>query len=205
VTVAGAYLIGIHKPEEGGHGHADHGEEHEDDAEESGEEAQNDDDDQPEESSDEGADKSDNESDGSDEKQDTPDTSDDESADDSDSKGPQGQEKTMEEGEGTNRTVKYADAKGGVKNRKESKNAITAGDPHSEEDLSGDKGKTAKPAAGNVASGSTSGKQEGVSNTDTKHSYDLNNDPSRSKKPEGGPDTAKVKGTVDPNRPTVSA
>merc|ERR1711964_324615 len=50
---------------------------------------------------------------------------------------------------------------------------------------------------------SQSAKQEGLSNTDTKHSTDIGNDPSKSKKAEGGPDTAKVKGTVDPNRPQV--
>lgn len=48
-----------------------------------------------------------------------------------------------------------------------------------------------------------SGKQEGLSNTDTKHSTDISNNPNKSKKSEGGPDTAKVKGTVDPNRKAV--
>lgn len=42
-----------------------------------------------------------------------------------------------------------------------------------------------------------SGKQEGLSNTDTKHSTDIANDPEKSKKSTGGPDTAKEKGTVD--------
>lgn len=57
-----------------------------------------------------------------------------------------------------------------------------------------------KPAAGD---NTQSGKQEGLSNTDTKHSTDIANDPSKSKKSEGGPDTAKVKGTVDPKRSQV--
>lgn len=48
-----------------------------------------------------------------------------------------------------------------------------------------------------------SGKQEGLTNTDTKHSYDITNDPTKSKKAEGGPDTAKLKGTVDPKRGQV--
>jgi hypothetical protein len=45
-----------------------------------------------------------------------------------------------------------------------------------------------------------SGKQEGVANADTRHSTDPANDPGQSDKPEGGPDTAKAKGTVDTAR-----
>ena len=48
-----------------------------------------------------------------------------------------------------------------------------------------------------------SGKQEGFSNTDTKHSTDIANDPDKSKKGEGTPETSKSKGTVDPGRPQV--
>jgi hypothetical protein len=48
-----------------------------------------------------------------------------------------------------------------------------------------------------------SGKQEGISNTDTKHSTDLVSDSEKSKKGEGGPETAKSKGTISPNRPMV--
>ena len=48
-----------------------------------------------------------------------------------------------------------------------------------------------------------SGKQEGLSNTNTKHSTDIANDPEKSKKGEGMPETAKSKGTVDPMRPQV--
>lgn len=43
-----------------------------------------------------------------------------------------------------------------------------------------------------------SGKQEGVSNTDTKHSTDISGDPEKSQKPGGDPETAKSKGTIDP-------
>lgn len=50
---------------------------------------------------------------------------------------------------------------------------------------------------------SQSGKQEGLSNTDTKHSTDITNDPDKSKKGEGAPETAKLKGTIDPGRPQV--
>ena len=50
---------------------------------------------------------------------------------------------------------------------------------------------------------SQSGKQEGLTNTDTKHSTDIANDPDKSKKGEGTPETAKSKGTVDPSRPQI--
>lgn len=48
-----------------------------------------------------------------------------------------------------------------------------------------------------------SGKQEGLSNTDTKHSTDIASNPEKSKKGEGTPETAKLKGTVRPSRPQV--
>ena len=48
-----------------------------------------------------------------------------------------------------------------------------------------------------------SGKQEGLSNTNTKHSTDITNDPNKSNKGEGSPETSKSKGTVDPQRPQV--
>jgi hypothetical protein len=40
-----------------------------------------------------------------------------------------------------------------------------------------------------------------LSNTDTKHSTDITNDPEQSNKGEGMPETAKAKGTIDPKRP----
>lgn len=46
-------------------------------------------------------------------------------------------------------------------------------------------------------------KQEGLSNTDTKHSIDISQSPEQSKKGEGTAETAKVKGTIKPDRPTV--
>lgn len=48
-----------------------------------------------------------------------------------------------------------------------------------------------------------SGKQEGVSNTDTKFSVDLMADHPTPHKGEGVPESAKNKGTVDPYRPQV--
>ncbi len=46
-------------------------------------------------------------------------------------------------------------------------------------------------------------KKEGLSNTDTKHSTNIADSPDKSTKGEGGPETAKNKGTVDPQRPQV--
>ena len=43
-----------------------------------------------------------------------------------------------------------------------------------------------------------SGKQAGLSNTDTKHSTDVAADEEKSSKSDGSPETAKAKGTVDP-------
>lgn len=48
-----------------------------------------------------------------------------------------------------------------------------------------------------------SGKQDGLSNTDTKHSIDITKNPEESKKSEGAPETAKVKGPVEPFRKQV--
>lgn len=49
--------------------------------------------------------------------------------------------------------------------------------------------------------GSTSGKQAGLSNTDTKHPYIVEEDDGKSKKGMGGPETAKAQGTIDPSQP----
>ncbi|KAI4214188.1 MAG: hypothetical protein LQ351_003273 [Letrouitia transgressa] len=46
-----------------------------------------------------------------------------------------------------------------------------------------------------------SGKQEGISNSDTRHSTDVSHNPDKSTKGEGVAETAKLKGTVDPQRP----
>jgi len=61
-----------------------------------------------------------------------------------------------------------------------------------------------------IGEGSSSGdgdamadKQRAISNTDTKHSADSSKDPNMSNKGEGTVETAKIKGTVDPNRPQV--
>lgn len=43
-------------------------------------------------------------------------------------------------------------------------------------------------------------KQAGLSNTAAKHSIPIGDSPDKSKKPEGGPDTAKASGTVPVKR-----
>ena len=56
-----------------------------------------------------------------------------------------------------------------------------------------------------MSSNHQSGKHEGISNTDTKHSTDITNDSEQSHKGEGEgePETAKVKGTFSTNSPQV--
>ncbi|OGM51221.1 hypothetical protein ABOM_000262 [Aspergillus bombycis] len=66
------------------------------------------------------------------------------------------------------------------------------GEPPSNVDEASARGETGGPAT-------ISGKQEGVSNTDTSNPYV--NEPGKSQKGEGETETAKVKGTVDPERP----
>ena len=48
-----------------------------------------------------------------------------------------------------------------------------------------------------------SGKQEGLSNSDTKHTNQIDKEPGKSKKGEGVAESAKVKGTVSTDRPPV--
>ncbi|MCJ1388151.1 hypothetical protein MMC18_000996 [Xylographa bjoerkii] len=91
------------------------------------------------------------------------------------------------------------DSKGYNKKRIESDYGHTQSPDRSEETEpdQGDKAATAKEAG---SQNTQSGKQEGVSNTDTKHSSDPLSRSDTPKKPEG-PETAKAKGTVDPQRP----
>ncbi|KAF5879747.1 uncharacterized protein Bfra_006954 [Botrytis fragariae] len=73
------------------------------------------------------------------------------------------------------------DAKGGNKARSESKAAIKQGEDNSEakEGEPSDKAAASKEPQGK---NTQSGKQEGLSNTDTKHSTDITNDPTKSKR-----------------------
>lgn len=85
-----------------------------------------------------------------------------------------------------------------MKKRVESPNAIK------QDDAGDSEGSDDKAAASKTpVKGQMSGKQKGLSNTDTKHSTDVQNDSGKSKKGEGAPETAKLQGTVDPNRKQV--
>lgn len=96
-----------------------------------------------------------------------------------------------------NRVKSIPDAKGGSKKRLESKSAITQGGVD-DEDNGEDKGASSKQAG---SMRTQSGKQEGLSSTDTKHSTDIVGNADKSTKGEGGPETAKLKGTVQVDRP----
>ncbi|KAH7083768.1 hypothetical protein FB567DRAFT_529887 [Paraphoma chrysanthemicola] len=78
-----------------------------------------------------------------------------------------------------------------------------AGEPKADENDKASPDKSDKPDARGKAKSSneTSGKQEGLSNTDTHHSTDVSNLDDKSKKGEGVAETAKVKGTVSTERP----
>ncbi|KAI9051489.1 hypothetical protein LZ554_004535 [Drepanopeziza brunnea f. sp. 'monogermtubi'] len=192
VTIPSCWWI-LSKAPDASHGHGGHGGEHgEAHGEEHKEEAEEEAEDKAEEKSDEAEAKSDDsgkseESDSDDDKDEsnTPKTSDDE-----------GEEKSSDDGKNTKTIV--PDAKGGNKKRLESNKGIKAGETDSED--SSDKAASSKPVGDK---NSQTSKQEGLTNTDTKHSTDITNDPTKSKKGEGAPETAKVKGTVDPNRPQV--
>ncbi|KAI9833247.1 MAG: hypothetical protein M1826_000160 [Phylliscum demangeonii] len=93
------------------------------------------------------------------------------------------------------------DAKGGTKKRLESAYGDTHGvDDSVAEDESAptDKAAASKPALGLH---SQSGKQEGLTNTDTKFAGAISDSDRLSYKGEGAPETSKLKGTVDPARP----
>lgn len=193
VTIPSCYYIltsidtGGHGHDEHGEGHdEEHGEEHEEGGKDEGEEEKSDDsEEKAEEKSDDSGD-----SDSGDEKEaDTPETSDDE-----------GEEGSEGKDEGKNTKKHIPDAKGGAKKRIESNNSKTLGDkgPESDhDDAPKDKASPSKPAGGK---NSQSGKQEGLTNTDTKHSTDY---PGTSEKADGQPETAKSKGSVDPKRPAA--
>lgn len=82
------------------------------------------------------------------------------------------------------------DAKGGVKKRIDSHQQTNIGQGASS---SGDGGKDHPMKK----------QQVGLSNTDTRYSYDVGSDPGKSKKGEGTVDTAKIQGPVDPGRRQV--
>ncbi|KAJ9637740.1 hypothetical protein H2201_004175 [Coniosporium apollinis] len=96
------------------------------------------------------------------------------------------------------------DAKGGAKKRIESTygNKLGAASPVREDREDDGKAKDKAVASKEpLDHNHTSGKQSGLSNTDTKHSEDIAANPEKSKKGEGAPETAKLQGPVDPSRP----
>jgi hypothetical protein len=191
VTVPSCWYLLQNAPDTS-HGHGDHGDHGESHGESHGEEKE---DETEEKSKDEekSEDKEDSESDSdSDSKEaDTPDTSDDEGA---------AEEESGSDEKNTKKII--PDAKGSNKKRIESKQGKKQGELEDPENDTDDEAAASKPAGGK---NTQSGKQEGLSNTDTKHSTDIENNPDKSKKGEGAPETAKVKGTVDPNRPQLGS
>jgi len=188
ITAPACWYILSNSPESS-HGHGDHGDGHGKEHEEQHEEEESKDEEPKEESKDEGeeketssdaeekdSDKSEDSDSGDEKETDTPDTSDDEGSDGSEDK---------------NTKKHIPDAKGGAKKRVESNKSIKAGEND------GSQAASSKEAGSH---NTQTGKQEGLTNTDTKHSTDISKDPSKSKKAEGAPDTAKLKGTVDPKR-----
>jgi hypothetical protein len=113
--------------------------------------------------------------------------------------------------EGHNQTSKREpDGKGGFKNRKDSglQKDLT---PTAEGSNSVsffvssqfNSDRAAFKVTNNFLQGDISNKQAGMSNTQTRHSIPIHESNEKSKKSEGGPDTAKTQGTIDPNRPAV--
>ncbi|MCJ1259658.1 hypothetical protein MMC24_007497 [Lignoscripta atroalba] len=155
----------------------------------------------------------DSDSDGG-EQQDTPDTSDDEGEANvphekeggGDVKGVQFKGATSggtKDGEQGDTRKHIPDAKGANKKRIESDYGLRQGvdDEGFDRNEDGTKSERATASKPPGSKNMMSGKQEGISNTDTKHSTDISNSPEKSKKGEGSPETAKSKGTVDPSRP----
>ncbi|KAL9118703.1 MAG: hypothetical protein Q9187_004750 [Circinaria calcarea] len=93
------------------------------------------------------------------------------------------------------------DAKGGNKKRIESKygNRLGLNEEGDDKSRLTDKAAASKTPGDLVKS--QSGKQAGLSNTDTKHPSDPVKDPDKSLKGENAPETAKLQGSVDPTRP----
>ncbi|KAF2189083.1 hypothetical protein K469DRAFT_660088 [Zopfia rhizophila CBS 207.26] len=78
---------------------------------------------------------------------------------------------------------------------------MSKGDDKRTEEKSPDKTDKPDPGKQSKSQNETSGKQEGLSNTDTKHTHDVSKEPEKSKKGEGVAESAKLKGTVSTDRP----
>ncbi|KAL8690033.1 MAG: hypothetical protein Q9218_004433 [Villophora microphyllina] len=104
------------------------------------------------------------------------------------------------EGEQGDTRKHIPDAKGGAKHRIESHYGKEIGTLKDDDPPDTDKPAGSKQTG---SPGTMTDKQHGLSNTQTKHSTDIDSDPNKSKKGEGMAETAKVQGTVDPQRPQV--
>lgn len=203
VTAVGTYIA--LSPSDAGHGHdshhGDHGKGHDEHKEkEEPKEEKEESKDEPEASEESTEDKKDDEKPAEEDKSEAKSDKEEESKDDSKSEGESKDDTNASEDAGTEGDSQ----KGATKNKEDIK--------HREEDSG--KGATKvrmdSPAGKTIGEGSSSGegdeqnkKQAGVSNTDTKHSTDPNADPGKSSKGEGTAETAKIKGTVQADRPQV--
>ncbi|KAH8599745.1 hypothetical protein B0O99DRAFT_610467 [Bisporella sp. PMI_857] len=175
VTIPSCWWL-LSNAEDASHGHDDHGDSHgKPHHKEGGEE-------------DEAKDETKDEADETEDKKDNS-----EKPDDSDSEGESRDTPDTSEDEGE------SEKKDGNKKHLESDKGVKQGQEDDKDEKSDNDD---EPAASKSASDKTtqSGKQEGLTNTDTKRSTDISNNADKSKKTEGGPDSAKLKGTVNPSR-----
>ncbi|KAI9713068.1 MAG: hypothetical protein M1820_001053 [Bogoriella megaspora] len=109
-----------------------------------------------------------------------------------------------EDNEMTDTRKHIPDAKGGAKKRIDSGYGVPQAPADAErEDESGSSQDKAVASKEPLSQNQMSGKQRGLSNTETKHSTDIANNPEKSRKGEGTPETAKSMGTVKVDRPTA--
>lgn len=219
ITPVGTYFLWP-SGESGHHGHDEHHEEHHEEAEAKEEEPKEEE--KPQEESDEAkesgetskpsgtegdsqpkADDANKKSSGNEETEERAPTSGPASTE-----GVQGKGQMSNESEGQNQGSKREpDGKGAFKNRKDSglsKDLSTDPEKVYAEDGKTEAGSPSKPGfsqADTTKQGEITAKQQGMSNTPTRHSIPIHESDEKSKKPEGGPDTAKSMGTIDPSRP----
>ncbi|KAG9951408.1 hypothetical protein KCU85_g2771, partial [Aureobasidium melanogenum] len=93
------------------------------------------------------------------------------------------------------------DSKGAFKKRIDSGYGKNLGEGPAHRDDGSTSAATAK-TTGSDEQGDIQKKQQGLSTTPTRHSTRIDEDPEKSKKGEGAPETAKSQGTVSVNRPT---
>ncbi|RDW88801.1 hypothetical protein BP6252_00833 [Coleophoma cylindrospora] len=175
VTVPTCWFLYQNGPDTSSHGHGGHGDDHAKKHEEPKKEAKKESKDEPEEKPE-----------ASEEKKDEPEKS--EKSDDSESADEKSTD-TPDTSDDEEEPKSAPDTKGTEQGKTEETG-------ESEEPK--DKAAASKPAG---SENTQSGKQEGLSNTDTKHSTDVTESSDKSSKSEGDPESAKSKGTVDSKRP----